>query len=103
NQVAQLIRRQRELANVPVENERLQTRIPSARTNAAKPLPPGYIRAGEARNLGYASPEAALETLLWAIRNRDFPTVVASFSPEAARELEQEMKRKADSTEEFFK
>src|SRR5437773_1449845 len=47
NQVAQLMRRQRELANVPVENERLQTRIASARTNATRALPPDYIRTSE--------------------------------------------------------
>jgi hypothetical protein len=103
NQVSQLTRRQRELANVQVENERLQTRIASAHTNIVRQLPPGYIRKAEARNMGYSTPEATLETMLWAIQNRDFANVLGSFSPKIADKLRQEIQRKGDSTEEFFK
>jgi len=35
------------------------------------PRGPGYIPRSEARNLGNASPEASMETLLWAIQHRD--------------------------------
>ena len=103
NQVSQLLRRQRELANVQTENERLRTRIATARTNAANGLPLGYIRKSEARNMGYTSPEATLQTLLWAIQNRDFTNLVASFTAESAREMQEQMKRSGNSVAEFFK
>jgi hypothetical protein len=102
NQVSQLARRERELAGVTAENARLQTRIASARTNATIALPAGYIRAATARNLGYASPEASLETLLWAIRNRDFTNVLASFSPRLALDLQKEVEREQMTVDKFF-
>lgn len=103
NQVSQLIRRERELAGIQVENERLRIQAASARTNTAKPLLPGYIRKSDARNMGYATPEATLETMLWAIRNRDFTNLLAAFTSEIAGKMQREMERSGRTLEEFFR
>lgn len=103
NQVSQLLRRQQELTGVPRENERLRGQIASARTNVARALPPGYIRKSEARNLGYSRPEATLETILWAIRNRDFTNFLNAFTPEMAEKFRANVERDNRSPEEFFK
>jgi hypothetical protein len=102
NEVSQLSRRQRELASVEPENERLQTQIATARTNTAKPLPRGYIRKSEARNMGYSTPEATLQTMLWAIQNRDLTNFVAVFSPQLAADFLRELQNTSKSTADFF-
>lgn len=102
NQVSQLLRRQQELAGVPRENERLRGQIASARTNVARALPPGYIRKSEARNLGYSRPEATLETILWAIRNRDFTNFLNAFTPEMAEKFQANVERDGRRPEDFF-
>lgn len=102
NQVSMLSRRQRELAAVPAENERLRARLTEARTNAANTLPPDYIRKSEARSVGYATPENTLQTMLWALQNRDFASLRASFTPEKALELDEELERTGKSAEQFF-
>jgi hypothetical protein len=103
NQVSLLSRRQRELAAVPAENERIHARLAEARTNAANALPPGYVRRSEARFSGYMEPEATLQTMLWAIQNRDFTNLMASFTPEIAGEFQKELERTGKTAEEFFK
>ena len=51
-------------------NVRLHARLTAAQ--AASTFPgPGYIRRTEAKNRGNQTPEAALETFLWATENRD--------------------------------
>jgi hypothetical protein len=92
NQVSQLARRERELAGVQVENERLRTQVAVARTNAAQ-RPTGYIRKSEARYLGFTTPEATIETYLWAVRNRDLEAMLTCFTPEAAAEIKKEFER----------
>jgi hypothetical protein len=103
NQVSLLSQRQRELAAVPEENERLRARFAAARTNAANVLPPGYIRKSEARFVGYASPEDTLQTMLWAIQHHDFTNLVGSFTPAIAREMQEGMERTGQTAEQFFK
>ena len=103
NQVSMLSRRQRELVAVPVENERLRARLAEARTNVANVLPPGYIRSSEARYLGYATPEDTLQTLLWAMQNRDITNLIASVTPEIARQMQKDIFQTGKTPEEFFK
>jgi hypothetical protein len=100
NQVSQLTRRERELAGVQSENERLRMQMAAARTNNVQ-LPASFIRKSEARNLGYATPEATLETFLWAARNRDLTAFLACFTPEMAAQLNKEIER-TGSAEKFF-
>jgi hypothetical protein len=101
NQVSQLTRRERELASVQSENQRLQTQVAVARTNKTQ-LPASYIRKSEARNLGYGTPETTLETFLWAVRNRDFSAVLACQTPEAADKFKQQIEQGGRSAEKFF-
>ena len=103
NQVSQLARRERELAGVQTENQRLQTQVAAAQTNKAQSLPPSYIRKSEARYLGYATPEATIETFLWAVQNKDLNTMLACYTPDAASELRRKLEKSGDSPEQLFK
>ena len=103
SEVTRLTGRQRELAVARGDNERLRVQLAATRTNlsAASALPPGYVRKSEARLVGYNTPADTLQSLLWALQNRDFTNVMAAFTPEVARQMQQEMQR--SGVEEFFK
>jgi hypothetical protein len=101
NQVSQLTRRERELAGVQDENERLRTQVVAARTNTAPALPASFIRKSQARNLGYGTPEATTETFLWAVRNGDVETFLGCFAPVEATQIRHEIER-AGSAANFF-
>ncbi len=46
---------------------------------------------------GYATPEAALQTMVWAWSNHDMETLLASFSPEGRKNLENELGDKSSA------
>ena len=103
NQVSQLSMRQRELAGVETENARLRAQVEMALTNATtKVAPQGFIRKANARNLGYATPEATLETFFWAMQNRDFGRLVESCTPEVAAKFKRDLERGGKSEKEFI-
>ena len=52
--------------------------------------------------MGFATPEATLETFLWAVRNRDLTNLVAGYAPEAGEKFLQQFERSGKSTEKFF-
>lgn len=85
NEVAQLARLQRDLQPVRTEHERLQKQLASARTNATPGLPPGYLRKSQAKFAGYGTPEATLQSFLWAIHNRDTTNIQRALTPESLR------------------
>lgn len=103
-EVTRLGNRKRELANARIENERLRVQLATPSTNVAGAvtLPAGYIRKSQARNLGYSTPEATFETMLWAIQNRDPASFLQAFDPQRAKQLAAEMQTPS-SPEEFFK
>lgn len=103
-EVTKLGNRKRELANARVESERLHDQFATQGTNVpgAVALPAGYIRKSQARQLGYNTPEATLETMLWAIRNRDQASFLKAFDPQRAKQLAAQM-QSPSSPEEFFK
>ncbi|MGC3958154.1 MAG: hypothetical protein QM813_09510 [Verrucomicrobiota bacterium] len=104
SQVGQLERRKQELASVRAENKRLQTEIatkPAGRSGSGM-LPAGYLRRAEAKNLGFNSPEDALQSFLWGIEHRDLPTVMKFFGPEEAKQMATRLEREG-STDEFWK
>lgn len=103
-EVGQLERRKRELAGARTENEQLRVRLASKGTNAPGgiALPAGYLRKAEAKFTGYNTPEDTIQSLLWAIQNRDAAHFVEAFNPEFARQIEAEIQRRG-SPEEFFK
>lgn len=103
-EIGQLERRKRELAGARLENERLRVQFASKGTNApgAIALPAGYIKKSDAKYAGYSTPEDTIQTMLWAIRDRNTTHFLQAFNPEMAKQLEAEMQRRG-SPEEFFK
>ncbi len=87
--VTQLEARRRELAGVRAESERLRAQLANRDTNgpAGFRLPPGYVRKSEARMVGYSTPDDTLQSLLWAIQNRDLTNLLQAFTPEMAKEI----------------
>lgn len=103
-EVGQLERRKRELGGVRAENEILRTQLATKGTNApgGVVLPAGYVRKADAKLAGFATPEDTIQSMLWAIENRDVATFVQVFSPEMAKQMESEIQRRG-TAEEFFK
>lgn len=92
SEVTQLGQRKQALAGVTNENERLRAQLESARTNRANPaggavLPADYVRTSQAEFKGYATPEDTLQSLTWALRNRDFTNLLQAFTPEIQTKL----------------
>ena len=94
NQVSQLRRRRDELQAVRAEKERLVQEITARSTNHVG-LPPNYIRKSEARLVGYNSPEETLQSLLYAMRNRDTNSLFNAFTSNSARELQLQVKEQS--------
>ena len=105
NQVSQLSARQRELAGVATEADRLRAQYAIQQTNtpAGARLPPGYMRKAEARLAGYATPEDTVQSFLWALQRRDFTNLLQSLTPEASQKLQAQVQQSGGSLEEFFK
>lgn len=85
NQVAMLGRRQRELVAVPAVNEWLRSGLATRGTS-------------EARFVGYATPEAALQTMIWALQNHKLTNLLGSLTPASASAMRQSMKDQTDAT-----
>ncbi|MBE7502080.1 MAG: hypothetical protein HS113_17650 [Verrucomicrobiales bacterium] len=92
-EVTRLRQQVRDLDGVRAEHQRLRTSLglPPAPTNAAPPgasgatgtgavLPPParYLRRQDAQFAGFATPEAALQSVLWAIEHRDANALLSS-------------------------
>jgi hypothetical protein len=86
-EVARLSQQQRELAPARTENEKLRLQLEDRRTNSAARKGAAYIRAPEAKWLGYNTPEDTLQSLLWAAQNRNLETFLEAMTPEAAEEF----------------
>lgn len=55
------------------------------------PVPPGsFISTEHLANVGYATPEAAFETMMWAEMKGKYDTFLESYSPKIRAELEKE-------------
>ena len=101
NQVGQLRRRRDELLPVRVEHERLVLELAGRGTNDSG-LPRNFIRKSEARLVGYNSPEATLQSLLYAVRNRDLTNFFQAFTPEAVSRLKSQGWESPERVQEFF-
>jgi hypothetical protein len=100
NEVNQLNRRKQELSGVIAENQKLKATLASAPTNSGVKLPPGYIHKNQARMAGFATPENTIESLLWAIQNRDVNSLLQAFAPEAAKRIQDQIS--GTSPQQFF-
>jgi len=78
NEVSRLTGRKRELTGALTENESLRAQLARRATNspAGTGLPAGYIRKNQAKMAGYNTPEDTIQSLLWALNNRDFPNLL---------------------------
>ncbi len=95
-QHTELNRRMRELGAVETRHAELSRRLATSRDDPDSPsvvLPEGYMLRREAVNRGLASPEASLETFLWALENRDESTLFRTLTPESANEWGERMTR----------
>jgi len=103
-EVGQLERRKRELGGAQVENETLRAQLATKGTNTLNGivLPADYLRKADAKLAGFATPEDTIQSMLWAIQNRDTATFLQAFGSEMAKQMEAEIKQRA-SAEEFFK
>lgn len=101
HEVTRLTERKRELAGVESENNQLKDRLAASRTNHGS-LPPDYIRASQAQLVGYNTPEQTLQSLLWAVRNRDITNFLQAFTPERAQWLRADFEKSGASAEAFF-
>jgi hypothetical protein len=105
SEVTRLTQRKQALANVRAENEQLRTKLAYRATNAPSGtlLPPGFIRKSQAQMVGFNSPQDTIQTLLWAIHNRDSNTVLQALTPEAAGTMQARFQQPGHSFEEFFR
>ena len=103
SEVTRLTQRRQSLANVKAENEQLRMKLAVRATNAAPGtlLPPGFIRKSQAQMVGYNSPQATLQSLLWGMQHHDFNSVVQAFTPEAAQNMQAQYQQAGRS--DFFR
>lgn len=102
-EVTRLTARKRELANVGETSARLRAQLDSPQTNSDSiPIPPGYIRRSYAQFRGFSTPEASLESWLWALHNHDFTNMLRALSPDQPQHFQARMAVK-DKPADFFK
>jgi hypothetical protein len=94
SEVNQLAERKRALAGISNEHSRLLAEISSRQTN-------GYIRKREARLVGYETPEATVQSFLWALQNHDLTNLLQALTPTLAEQMG--FLRPEKPTEELFK
>ena len=100
NEVGQLRRGSNELARVRLENLQLREALktvataPAPGTTTASPAGELYFPKENWTFAGYATPEAALQSAVWAMSQGDFKTVLASVTPEKRASLEKKFENK---------
>jgi hypothetical protein len=90
-EVTALMRRQDELAGVRSENRQLQRLQPASAPPAPDlpPLPDDYVLRRDVQFRGYTTPEAAAESMMWALVNRNVQIYLQTLTPEAAHDFDQ--------------
>ena len=61
------------------------------------PAPSSYIAKKQLANVGYSTPEAALETVTWAMMSVNYDKTIESFAPE----MQAEMKKDPNDRQQF--
>jgi hypothetical protein len=91
-EVTRLRQRQRELAAEKAEHENLNAAVAKSQARGDGvpiDLPPGYLRRNKARFVGASTPEDALQSLFWAIENRNTNLLIPLVDGTTAREFRQ--------------
>ena len=107
SEVNRLTRRKQELASAVTENERLKLELQRAQTNASSGLPPeyvskGYIRRTTATKAGFATPQATLETFLWAVQHHNADAFLECLTSESRQKLQETQQNFGESFEKMF-
>jgi hypothetical protein len=90
SRVTQLSARVREMSSVTQENARLRGQLATAAQNAGTgiPLPSGYIRRAQAKQVGYRTPDDTLQSFFCALGKRDVTNLMAALTPAAAEKFQ---------------
>lgn len=92
--VARLRQENPKLAVLQAENTRLRSAITNTLSGVNRvPVPEGYLVASQARPVGFATPSDALQSFLWAVRNRDTNVLFQSLTPASAEGVAGELAR----------
>ncbi len=84
SQVNALTQRRLELDGVQAENERLQAQVAAMETNSPG-FVAGYIKKTDAQFAGFSTPEATMQTWLWAVQQQDLTNFLRALTPDCAR------------------
>ena len=89
-EVTRLSALRNQLAPARAENERLRAELAAMARNrvAGQTLPPGYLRRADAQLVGCNTPEATLQSFLWALHHQDSLRAVQMFTPQAVGEFQ---------------
>jgi hypothetical protein len=63
---------------------------PNLRWSQKPPAPGSYITKKQLVDVGYSTPEAALETVTWAMMNVNYDKTIESFAPEMQAEMKKD-------------
>jgi Domain of unknown function (DUF4878) len=88
-----------ELARLRDENQQLKARSAAASSAASHPPDSGEtsVKRENWAFAGYASPDAALQSTIWAASQGDLKTMLAASSPEFRTEMEKEWENKTEA------
>lgn len=89
SRVTDLRDRQRSLGRLSNDTKVLRARLNVLSNFAQGRYPAGYLRRKDARNVGATTPEAALETFLWAIERQDGARILGLIPADARESMAQ--------------
>ncbi len=97
NEARQLRRKMEELNALKAENERLhaqQAAMASGKMTAAHP--PGFVGRNQLFDAGLATPEAALQTTIWAWSQGNFDRMLQCMTSDDGKDFKQELEKNRD-------
>jgi hypothetical protein len=85
--VTELSDMKRRMASVQQEQAALKVESMALSNRLATTFPPGWVKRSAARNRGFSTPEAAFETWVWSVDQRNQETLFAAVAPEMRERL----------------
>ena len=91
--VTRLRQRERELSGAKADNQSLKAQAAAGTNGAGGSIvfPPGWVRRRDAQFVGTTSPEATLQSFLWALEHRDTNVLFQVVTGDGASELRRAM------------
>ena len=87
-EITQLRNQNNHLQNLREETERLKRELMSLPQLTAQPIhEQPFVRSGQYAVVGFATPEQAVQSVLWALQHRDVPAMLRCLDPESARDF----------------